>query len=96
MADDNFYEDDEDSKKSKKPHDYEALAVSNIMKNEDCRKFMWDNLQSCGVFTNMFDKDSAQHAYNAGLRAAGLQLETKLKEHEPFYYMKMIKENIDG
>jgi len=84
---------DEDDKKG---HDHESLAIQNIMRNADCRAFMWDHLQSCGVFENMFDKDPIQHSYNAGRRVAGLTLERKLKEHEPHYYVEMIKENLDG
>jgi len=74
----------------------ESIAVGNIMKNEDGRAFMWAYLQSCGVFENMFDKDPIQHSYKAGLRAAGLILENKLKTYDPHYYVVMIKENLNG
>ena len=93
---DDFYEDVKKDKDSKKGHDYESLTVFNIMRSEDGRKFMWEHLQSCGVFENIFDKDTNQHSFNAGQRAAGLKLECKLKEFEVGFYVKMIKENLDG
>jgi len=34
------------------------------------------------------------HAYNAGKRESGLNIERDLKEHAPDNYLKMIKENI--
>lgn len=88
------FEDDEDGKKSKSNPD--ALAIRNILKDEGGRAYIWKHLQSCGVFENIFNIDPIQHGYNAGLREAGLRLERDIKEYEPFYYMKMIKENIDG
>lgn len=72
----------------------EELAVQNIMKTEDGRDFIWGQLQSCGVFESIFDKDSLQTSYNAGMRDAGLRLERVIKEAAPEYYLKMIKENI--
>ena len=74
----------------------ENLAISNIMRNEDGRGFIWSQLQACSVFESMFDNDPIQHAYNAGMREAGLRLDRLIKEAEPSYYVKMIEENIDG
>ncbi len=86
----------EDEKPQKKRHDLESLTVQNFMKSESGREFMWKHLQLCGVFENMFDSDPITHAYNAGKRQAGLQLDDDLKEFAPGDYIKMIKESLDG
>jgi len=74
----------------------ENLAIENIMRTEGGRDFIWGQLQSCGVFESIFDVDSKQLSYNAGMRDAGLRLEREVKEATPEYYLKMIKENLDG
>ncbi len=74
----------------------ETLAVSNIMRNEDGRSFIWSQLQSCSVFESMFDRDPIKHSFNAGMREAGLRLDRIVRSAEPAYYVKMIEENIDG
>jgi hypothetical protein len=86
----------DDEKPQKKKQDLESLAVQNFMKFEAGRDFMWKHLQLCGVFENIFDTDTIKHAYNAGKRQAGLQLDSDLKEYAPASYMKMIEENLDG
>lgn len=90
---DNFYDEDGSKNKNKK-HNVESLAISNIMRNEDSRNFIWKHLQSAGVFESTFNKDPIQHAFNAGLRESGLQLERDIKAATPGDYLKMIKENI--
>lgn len=82
--------------KDKKPSNKVELAVFNMMKNEDCREFIWSHLQSCGVFESIFDDNPVKHGYNSGSRDAGLMLARSLKEYAPGYYLKMIEENING
>lgn len=74
----------------------ESLAVSNLMKNEDFRNFMWKHLQLCGTFNSTFDPVPVIHARQTGLRDAGLNLERDLKESALEDYFKMIRENNDG
>lgn len=72
----------------------DALVISNLMRSEDNRAYIWKHLQSCGVFVNIFDNDTIKHAYNSGMRAAGLKLDADIREYEPDYYIKMMKENM--
>jgi len=84
----------DDEEEVKKEFDLEPLTVQDIMKTEGGRSFMWKHLQECGVFENIFNKDPILHAYSAGKRESGLNIERDLKEHAPDNYLKMIKENI--
>ena len=93
MMSDNPFENESKKKESKVNHD--ALAVRNIMINENGRAYMWKHLQSCGIFESIFNPDPIQHAYNAGVREAGLRIKRDLELYESDYYIKMIKENID-
>lgn len=85
----------EEQNKGNDSRGLELLTIENIMKTVEGRKFMMNHLHYCGVSETMFDKDSVQHAYNAGLRAGGLRLERELKEASPHYYLKMIEEDIN-
>lgn len=89
-------QDEQDDKRSNEQKDIDPLVINNMMKNVDSRKFIWNHLQYCGVFENIFNIDPIQHSYNAGLREAGLILKRKIQEFEPRYYVKMIEENING
>jgi hypothetical protein len=91
MSDQEF----DDKKKSDNNSDkYEELAVKNIMRNYDNRKFIWDILEECGVYEDAFDSDPIQAARNAGIREAGLKIERRLKLHAPDEFIKMMKDNI--
>ena len=83
-----------DDEKDKQKHTSEELAIQNIMRTEGGRDFIWDQLQSCGTFESMFDINSNQLSYNAGLRDAGIRLNRVIKEAAPEHYLKMIQENI--
>lgn len=82
-----------DKKESKISPNYNALAVENIMRSADGRMYMYEKLQEFLVFDSTFDHDPIQHAFNAGLRAAGLSFERDLKEYAFDFYTKMLKEN---
>ena len=79
-----------------KKQSHEDLAVNNIMRNADGRAFMFEHLQSCGVFESIFNENPYRHSYASGMRDAGLRLERKLKEAELSYYLKMVEENTHG
>lgn len=83
----------EEEKRSKVSED---LVIESIMRTEHGRKWMWRQLQSRGVFENMFDRDPIKMAYNAGRRDSGVSLNREVKEAAPGYYVKMIEENING
>lgn len=88
-----FDEENEGAKKQKKTRELELLTISNIMKTENGRSFMWRCLQNCCTFENIFSNDTVQHAYNAGLRSHGLWLDEELREAAPEDYYRMLKEN---
>jgi len=71
----------------------ELLATRNVMATPTGREFMWRCLQNCCTFENIFNKDTVQHSYNAGLRGHGLWLDAELREAAPDSYFKMLKEN---
>ena len=87
--------DNVEQKKGNGSRGLELLTMENVMKTVEGRKFMLNLLHYCGVSESMFDKDPIQHAYNAGKRSAGLHLEEELKEASPYYYLKMIEEDIN-
>lgn len=72
------------------------LAIHNLMRTADGRDYVWQYLQSCGVFETIYTSDPMSHAFNAGKREAGLMLKRDIESNEPAYYVKMIEENIDG
>jgi hypothetical protein len=74
----------------------DILVIENLMRTEEGRAFVMRHLTFAKVFSDTFDKDPIQHALNAGMRKAGLQLDREIKEADPSGYMKMIKESIDG
>ena len=85
----------EEEKTPKKRQNTDELVVQNIMRTEEGRRYLWEYLQSCGVFANIFAIDTHQHAYNAGMREVGMRLHDDLRDYAPDLYLTMIKENID-
>lgn len=91
--DDDLFDKERGDEKQKKSRDLELFTIRQIMKNENGRSFMWRCLQNCCTFENIFSADSAQHAYNAGMRSHGLWLDAELREAGIDDYLKMVKEN---
>lgn len=85
-----------DDKNEQKKFNSDKLVIQNIMNNQDGRDYMWKCLINMGIYENTFDKDPIKHAYNAGKRQAGLQLEEDLKQYAASQYVKMIQENNNG
>ena len=73
--------------------DPDELVVCNIMRSPDGRAYMFRKLQSCSVFETMFSDDPIKHAFNAGLRESGVQLNRELMHFALSDYLKMIEEN---
>lgn len=89
--DDVFYEDEKDTKKKVST---DVLVICNIMRTEDGREYMWKKLQYSNVFESIFNEDPIQHAYMAGKREFGVQLNRELRQAAPDDYVRMIKENL--
>lgn len=85
-----------DDKVKKKQHNPDELVIQNVMRTEQGRDYIWKLLQLADVFENIFEPDPLQHAYRAGARKIGVLIAEELKQYAPDYYIKMIKENIDG
>ena len=75
--------------------DVRELTIQNLMRHEDNRKFINELLQYCRTHGNIFNSDPYQHAYNAGLRAAGEHIENEIKTVAPAEYLKMIGEDLN-
>lgn len=88
-----MFDEEERTKKHNDARELELLAIRNTMKTENGRAFMWRCLQMCCTFESIFDKDSIQHAFNAGNRSHGLWLDAELREAATDDYFKMLKEN---
>jgi len=70
-----------------------VLDLENLLRHESGRRFIWEYLSFCGVHSSTFDADPITHAYNAGVREAGLHFETVLKTNAYGFYMTMMREN---
>lgn len=84
------------NEEQKRKHTSDELVIETIMRTEHGRKWMWQQLQSRGVFETIFDRDPIKMAYSAGRRDSGVELDRSVKEASPGYYVKMIEENING
>lgn len=71
----------------------ELLSISNIMKTENGRAFMWRCLMNCSTFSGTFNPDAARHSFNAGLRSHGVWLDSELQEANEDLYYQMLREN---
>ena len=88
-------DEDDDVVKVNDSRELELLTIRRLMSTENGRDFMWRCLQNCYTFSNVFDTDSHQHAYNAGRREHGIWLERELTEAAPEDYIKMRKEHLN-
>ena len=57
----------------------QAVSYQNTFASEDGRKVLADLIKVNGVFSNSYDKDPCEHAYNAGKREAILRILTILQ-----------------
>jgi hypothetical protein len=74
----------------------EVVEVHALMSNESGRHTMYRVLEFSGIDHDTFNKDSHEHARNAGRREVGLWLRDELKDACFDKYLMMLKENIDG
>jgi len=85
---------DDEEKQENKQRSVDELVVQQLMSTTDGREYMWNKLQECDVFENIFENDPIMSAYRSGKRAAGLLLEQDLKAYAPGSYIKMLQENM--
>jgi hypothetical protein len=62
------------------------------MRSQSSRKFLYQHMVDLGTFIDTFNPDPYIHARRAGMRAAGITLQEKLKRCAPEEYKQMIKE----
>ena len=70
-------------------------AISDIMKSEGMRAFLFDLLDHAQYFNDGFDKDPQKMAYTAGRRSVGLYMIEKLKEADHDNFSTFIKRYFD-
>ncbi len=72
---------------------YINVCVTDVMRNQSGRHFIWWFLEQCGIYTDGFDESPTVHAHRAGLRSAGLLLLSKILQECPSYYNLMFAEH---
>lgn len=71
----------------------EADAVySGIMQHAGGRRWMYDLLGRCGVYTTSFDRSALQMSFLEGQRNIGLALVAEVTRVCPELYVQMLKE----
>ena len=73
----------------------EIIEIMRILGTIEGRKYMMGVLNSTGLDRATFDKDTHQHAYNAGKRSVGLRLRDNLQDAAPELYLRMLQEHIE-
>lgn len=73
----------------------EIVEIMRILGTVDGRRYMMSILNGTGIDSSVFDKDTHQHAYNAGARSVGIRLRNDLKDAAPELYLRMLKEHIE-
>lgn len=73
-------------------HKIQTDECIEMMRHRSSRNFLYRYMSDIGTFVDTFNPDSYIHARYAGMRAAGLQLQEKLKQCAPEEYKLMIKE----
>lgn len=72
----------------------EIVEIAVIMSTEGGRNFISRILDQCGTFSDTYDKDTHEHAKNAGRRQIGLWLQNELLEAAPLEYQLLLKERM--
>lgn len=57
------------------------------------RRYVWNLLQSCGVFGAGFNQDPSINAYNQGRRDVGLEIQSTIMDIDFDAYVLMLNEN---
>lgn len=67
-------------------------VIIQLMQDDMGREWLFDVLQSTGVFTNPFNSDTKLQDFNSGAFHVGLTLQNQLKQHALREYMQMCLE----
>lgn len=73
----------------------EIVEIMRILGTIEGRKYMMGILNWTSLNSSGFDKDTHQHAYNAGVRSVGIRLRNDLQDAAPELYLRMLKEHIE-
>ena len=73
----------------------EIVEIMRILGTSEGRKYFMGILNSTMLNSNVFDKDTHQHAFNAGVRSVGIRLRNDLQDAAPELYLRMLKEHIE-
>jgi hypothetical protein len=67
-------------------------ALRFVFSTKEGRKFYWDLMGYCGIFTESADNSGSWTYYKEGKRSIGLKLLADLHELDPNVYSQMINE----
>lgn len=67
-------------------------ALRYIFAHRDGRRFYWDLMCECGIFTQSADNSGSWTYFNEGKRVIGLKMLMDLNNLDPQVYMTMVNE----
>lgn len=70
----------------------EHAEIAQVLRTPSGRNLLNRILDLCGTYSSTFTADPIKHAYNAGGRERGLQIEQMLKQAAPGEFSTMMKE----
>jgi hypothetical protein len=70
-----------------------ASVVSGLMTIPEGRKWLWDFMSQCGIYTTPFSENALVMAFNTGKADVGRRLLADIVEYAPDAYVLMIKEH---
>lgn len=83
--------------KAKKKEEIELVFQENsiryVLASKEGRKFYWDLMCDCGIFTISAHASGSWTYYNEGKRSVGLKLLSKINDLDPKVYAQMVDEN---
>ncbi len=84
------------ARKAKDREEQEASDLRAILGNAAGRRFLWAELARRRVFATAFHTDGMVFAHNEGMRAAGVDLMTRIIETDPAAWILMQQEAAAG
>ena len=79
--------------KEKLLHDNKIRDLKSVLASESGRRFVWDLLSRCGIYTSSADASGSWTYYKEGRRSIGLGVLADIIEADPDSYLKMMKES---
>lgn len=68
-------------------------AINYVLSKVEGRKFYWDLMCDCGIFTVSAHNSGSWTYFNEGKRSVGLKLLKELNDFDPKVYALMVEEN---